>query len=68
MSYLNEVYVDVYGVSVRFLQKKAVLVSLFLIIIISIICLFICFICLINSKSEEYQTCIMNIIAIFFKK
>lgn len=27
MSYLDEMYIDVYGVNVRFLQKKAVLVS-----------------------------------------
>lgn len=27
VSYLDQVYVDVYGVSVRFLQRKAVLVS-----------------------------------------
>lgn len=32
VSYLNEMYIDVYGVSVRFLQKKAVLVSSFLLL------------------------------------
>lgn len=30
VSYLDEMYIDVYGVSVRFLQRKAVLVSSFL--------------------------------------
>lgn len=32
MSYLDEMYIDVYGVSVRFLQRKAVLVSSFLLL------------------------------------